>query len=1118
MQANKGYEEILGKLDAFIRKYYKNQLLCGTIYSFSLLLTFYLVLTVSESFIWFNATVRSVFFWSYLLTALWILYKWILIPLLNLNRIGKILTYNDAAKIIGQHFTDINDKLLNTLQLFESLENNNQNKDLLLASIEQKSKQLRPVPFTSAVDLSKNKKYIKYALPSLIILIGILIVAPGLIADSTKRLFYHNTQFTKPAPFKFSIANNKLQTTQFEDYTLEVKVNGKEIPQEVYIEYNGNTFKLDKKDKLNFNYTFRNLQKNTPFQLMADGFYSDEYEVEIIPNPLIVQFYVDLNYPAYLQKKNESIKNTGDLYIPAGTQVKWNFGTQNTSQLDIRFGDTTYHVNQNDDNQFVFQKRLMNGLQYSVRSVNSFITSKDSMVYTINVVPDQYPTIQTEEQKDTTSYQKLFFRGITRDDYGISKINFQYRFIKRDGQAVNEKVNAVAINCNHTLQEQFFYYWDISTVGVKPGDELEYYFESWDNDGVSGPKSVKSQATIFKAPSLGELAQDAEQKNKALKNEMEASIRKAKELQKSLDAIQKQLLNKKNLDFEDKKKINDVLKQQKELEKKIQELKEKYEQNNQLQNEMKSPDPELAEKEKQLEKLFDELMTPEMKKMMEELEKLMAEFDKEKIQEKMNEMKFDTKDLEKQLERTLELYKKMELEEKMKETANQLEELSKEENKLADQAEKKDAKAEEIKKEQQELNKKFDDIQKSLDDIEKKNEELEYSQDMKNFDQEQNAIDQDMKNSENQLNQSQSSKASKSQKSAAKKMQDLADKIQQQQQQQQQEQEQEDENALRALLENLLRFSFDQEKLMQDLRSVDINDPKFLKMSQQQRKLKDDAKVLEDSLLALSKRVAKISSTVNEEITNINANTEKAIFNLQDRQVQQARSNQQYVMTSVNNLALILSESLDQMQQQMMQQMPSNSSCKKPGQGQPKPGPNAGDIKKMQEKLSQQLKEMKEQMQKGGKDGKGGQGGQKGMSEQLAKMAAQQEALRNMIQQLDKEQNKDGQGKLGDLQKIAKQMEETEKDIVNKRITDLTLNRQQDILTRLLESEKAEKEREQDQKRESFEGNDMSRTSPQFEEYKKAKMKETELLKTIPPSFNNFYKNLVNSYFQSIGN
>jgi hypothetical protein len=139
-----------------------------------------------------------------------------------------------------------------------------------------------------------------------------------------------------------------------------------------------------------------------------------------------------------------------------------------------------------------------------------------------------------------------------------------------------------------------------------------------------------------------------------------------------------------------------------------------------------------------------------------------------------------------------------------------------------------------------------------------------------------------------------------------------------------------------------------------------------------------------------------------------------------------------------------------------------------------------------------------------------------GISQELAKMAAQQEALRNALQQLDKESNKDGQGKLGDLQKIIKQMEENEKDIVNKRINDATLNRQQDILTRLLESEKAERQREQEERRESNEGRETARTPPQFEEYKKLKLRETELLKTIPPSFTTFYKNLVNSYFQSI--
>jgi hypothetical protein len=253
---------------------------------------------------------------------------------------------------------------------------------------------------------------------------------------------------------------------------------------------------------------------------------------------------------------------------------------------------------------------------------------------------------------------------------------------------------------------------------------------------------------------------------------------------------------------------------------------------------------------------------------------------------------------------------------------------------------------------------------------------------------------------------------------------------------------------------------------------------------------------------------------VNEHLTAINDNIDKSIANLQDRFVPQARANQQYVMTGANNLALMLSEALDQMQQQMQQMKQGNGQCQKPGKG--KPGPSAGDLKKMQEKLSEQLKKMKEGMKPGpGEKGKQGEG----MSEELAKMAAQQEAIRNALRQLNEEENKDGQGKLGDLGRIMKQMEENEKDIVNKKITDATLKRQQEILTRLLESEKAEREREQEERRESNEGQaDRMRNPSQFEEYKRLKLRELELLKTIPPSLTTFYKNLVNSYFQSLEN
>ena len=1110
------YRELLEKLDAFIRKYYTNQLIKGGIYAFALLLGFYLAVTLLESFAWFSPAVRSVLFYTYLASTAFVLWTFVLTPLFKLYKLGKTLSHTDAAKIVGEHFQPIRDKLLNTLQLHDQAGTEPEHIALIHASINQKSAELKPIPFSSAIDLGKNKKYLPYAAFPLLALLIILFTAPSLITDPTKRLLQHGKNFSKPAPFQFNVVNKKLQVIQFDDFTIDVKMDGKEIPQEVFVEIGKNTFRLEKENLNTFHYTFRNVQGDTDFRLMADGFSSDDFTIHAVPNPVLVDFSVNLEYPAYLGRKNETIKNTGDLLVPAGTRATWNIGTQNTSELRIRFADSTFVLHNAEENRYSLQRRLLGSTAYAISTGNKFLQSKDSVAYTINVIPDQYPVIQVEEQKDSASYQRIYFRGMVQDDYGLSKLQFRYRFLKREGQDVNDDLISAPISMNKGVsQDQFFHFWDLSTISLKAGDELEYYFEVWDNDGVHGPKSARSVSNVFKAPNLQELAKENEAQNKALKQDLAESIQKAKELQKDLNALNKDLLNKKNLDYEDRKKVSELLKQQKELEKKVEDIKKQQSQNAQQQNELRKTDPELAEKQKQLEELFEKLMSPEMKKMMEELEKMMAQVDKQKLQEMMEQMKLDNKDLEKQLDRTLELFKQMELEQKMKETAENLEKMAKDQDKLAEKNDEKNADADKLKEEQKDLNKQFEDIKKNLDEIEKKNEELEYSKEMKDFDKEQESIEEDMQNSEQALSQGQKKNAKKNQKQASEKMKQLSDKIKQQQKKQEEEENEEDMQAMRALLENLLRFSFDQESLMENVKTVDINNPRYLTMAQEQRKLKDDAKVLEDSLLALSKRVIQISSAVNEQITDINANTEKALANLQDRQVPQARANQQYIMTAVNNLALMLSENLDQMQQQMQQDKPSNSSCKKPGQGKPKPGPNAGDIKKMQEKLSQQMKEMKEKMEKGQKPG--GKPGQ-GMSEELARMAAQQEALRNAINQLNQEQNKDAQGKLGDLGKIAEQMEQNEKDIVNKRITELTMKRQQEILTRLLESEKAEREREQEERRESNEAKDIYRTPPQFEEFKKMKMRETELLKTIPPGFTGFYKNLVNSYFQNLQN
>jgi hypothetical protein len=166
------------------------------------------------------------------------------------------------------------------------------------------------------------------------------------------------------------------------------------------------------------------------------------------------------------------------------------------------------------------------------------------------------------------------------------------------------------------------------------------------------------------------------------------------------------------------------------------------------------------------------------------------------------------------------------------------------------------------------------------------------------------------------------------------------------------------------------------------------------------------------------------------------------------------------------------------------------------------------------------MQKMRDQMQQQGNQGQSakGQGSQAGnISEQMARMARQQQEIRQQLEQVSRQQNKDGTGKLGNLDKISKEMEQTESDLVNKRITEESIKRQQLIQTRLLEAEKAEQEREQDKKRESKAGKDMP---PGYikalQSYQQQKARQTEQIQTVSPALNLYYKQKIKRYFDQL--
>lgn len=1129
MTGKDNYQLLIEKLDQFIRKYYVNQLIRGSLYSVALLLVLFLGLNFLEYQFYFDPGVKTTMFWSFVGISGAALFFWVVSPLLHYFNLGKIISHEQAANIIGNHFENVKDKLLNVLQLRNQADSS-VNRDLILASINQKSDKIKLVPFKTAIDLSQNRKYLRYALPPLLLLLILLFAAPSLIKDSTARLVNFNKEFEKPAPFHFRVAQEDLTVVQFEDYVLNVEVEGEVLPNEVFIDFDNYQYRLSKEADNTFSYRFSNVQKETEFKLFSSGVESTDFTLEVLKKPNIMGFEISLDYPAYTQRKDEKLNSIGDIVVPVGTNLDWVFNSQNTDDISIKFSNIAdlKPAKRFSDELFTYKKRAMKDETYKLYVSNEALPNADSISYTITTIPDLYPTIKAEKFQDSLNAKFLFFVGEAADDYGLENLSFNYQITDEKGEQ-GDLLSKLVENPSGK-QTQYTYSWDLNDLTLKPGDEVTYYFEVFDNDKVNGSKSARTNLMVYNMPTVEEFEEMAEENDDEIKERLEKAVEESKKIQDEMKKQREKLLQEKELDWQQRKDLENLLERQKNLEKEIEQAKQAFEENIKNQEEFTETEERIMEKQDQLNEMFEELMSEEMKELMQQIEELLQEMQKEEALEKMEEFEFNDEELEMNLDRMLELFKQMEMEHEMEDFIDKMEELAEEQEELSEETkdadeksdemseEEKQKKQEELEKKQEELNEKFDDLKEKMEDIEKKNEELENKKELGDPEEQMEDIEKEMDESQEQLQQEQNKKASKKQKSASEKMREMAMGMQMQMQSQAMEQMEEDMQSLRQLLENLVGLSFEQEDLMDQFVDATRNTPRYVELSQVQHKLKDDFRLIEDSLQALSKRVFQIESFVTEKVTDIKSNMAKTLkllegqfeeFNTQPGAVIRPRPDeyQQRTMKNTNDLALMLSEVMQQMQQQMSGMMAGNQMCDNPGGKGGKPGSKPSDKSSQGQKgLNEQMKKMKEGLEKG----------QGGTSKEFAKMAAKQAALRQALKEKQKELQGQGQGSK-DLEKLLEQMNKTETDLVNKRLTNEMMKRQQDILTRLLEHEKAERQREYDNKRKSKTAGEYDRkVPPSLEEYIKKREAEIDIYKTVSPSLKPYYKFLVEEYFKSL--
>ena len=1087
--------KIINILEKFAKKFYLNNLIKGLFWFILFSVSLLFVLSTIENLFWLNSTFRLILLILLIISLTVFFSYYIALPVLRYFGLLREKSYKDFALLLG-NYSNTDDKILSALELFELNELNKN--ELLLNELSRRSNELSKINIKNFFNIKEYYKWIIGNISILAIFFTLSFTFPKQFINPLVRISNYNKIFPKDYGFKVNILNTNFYTESEKSFVLNFEITGDKIPKNIYILSNGNQFIPKKTLNNRYEYIFDNISENTIFQIIAEDWISDKYEIKVYNKPTIYRLVANIIYPNYTKINNEQFVNIFSYSVPRGTKIMFSFNVKDADSLIIVNGDklNKYPVKNKLDYQIQILKN--ESIQIITKSIQSPL--QDTTNIYITEIPDAYPQILVQVQKDTFSIMHYYVSGSISDDYGFTKLLAIYKLTRKDS-TINGKI---PINIsNNDLIQNFNFDVDFSFLNLQPDDIIHFYLEIYDNDAIVGPKATKSREYEIKIPTKEEIQIEQSKQLQAANSKFSNIQKELNDIKNELKQLENQWKLERKFNYEQKQKWENLIKKQNDI---INEL-QKLEQNLQLSPSY-DENLEIYEKIQQIDELIKSINLDELNEYLENLQKLME--NNELKSEDIEEFKSQNEELNKMLDRQIDLLKRLDIEKNLRETFDEFKDLSKQFDELSKKQDLDElTKQNELK---QMLEKQFD----KYDSLLKENEKLSEPFNMENIESEEQTINNEVQQAEQNLQKNNQKKANENQKNTSQQLNDLANKLEQNLEKQLQEETAEDATALRQLLKNVLLASFEQENLIKNLYMQNPRLSNYQDYVRKQYELQEVMKRTKDSLYMIGKRQPMVSNFIFDEINKVEKESKKVINNLNNWTFGPAAINQQNLMTSLNNLALFLSDVLQQMEQQnSMSQMNSDGAmkCNNPKNtgNSSNSKPSMKTLKQLQQDLNKQMEALQKEMQNGKKQGKE-------ISEALAKMAAQQEAIRRAMQQMKEQMSKEGNLKNASfVQQMIEDMEKTEKDLYNKNLTYETIKRQKQIEIRMLEAEKAEQQQETDNLRKSETAkNDYNSNLIKNFQYNVIKNNNFESMNRNNLNFNLYYRKKIQEYFNNV--
>ncbi len=959
------------------------------------------------------------------------------------------------------------DTVLNAYQLETTLKNS-QAPDLshsYIVETESRLGQLDPGRIQDHASILWWKRTTALVLGIVLMILAVDINANG---SALYRWIHPRTAFRAPAPFALGNITGDLHVLGGDPVQLDFRAGGA-LPDSVYLELQSTT--PETADSLPapahlaaipdsngyFNFLLKDIYRDYHYRAVVPAKHFWEawskvatpfHFIQVTDRPSVKSLTFTIMPPLYSRLSPESQEgNMASIRGLKGSRV----AVQLESNRPLAFANLVFGGNTQDLNvrgrRATGEFTLVTPDTVSIRLKDQRgITNANPIPYVIEVLPDQYPniTVRSPEAELNLGDDLLIPLELElEDDFGFSGLQLVYS-VQHPGITDLEPTTSIfsvsGVESDRTTQV-IRTWWDVNDIPLLPEDELHFHFELFDNDNISGPKKTTTGEFVAKLPSIDDLFQDMESQENDLTDSLNESVEDVKNLQEQLDKMNLELVKSEDVSWDQKQEAQKQLEEFKKQAQALKDMSETLQAMSDLDQKHQLFSDELRKKFDELQNMVSDLVTEDMLKKIDQVEKDLDSISLDDLKKAVADLSQNADQIEEQLDRFLDLFKRVQAEQKMDELSKRLESLVKEQTSLEQKVEQTPEDADpsdlaRLTEDERRVNEDWKQAKSTMQDAADLVREyspqtaaqLEAMQQSESAEAASENLQSTMQNLKN-------GSVSQASQSASQARQNLSDLMQQAGDMQQSFQQQTSDAMaakFKSIMRDLLSLSKSQEQLREETQSTATHSSRFREMASRQQVLKDQLMQAMSKLMQLSKETFAVSPEMGKAMGMASAQMEGAKEALTNRNRNGAAQNQKNAMASLNQGARAMGNAANQMQQ----------------------GGSASGF----EQFLQRMQAMSGQQQALNNQGLPLLMGSQGASlrqQMMQRMLSGQQGIRKSLQQLMQEMQSSGQHSLGDMGGMANEMDEVIKDLQNHRYTRKTKMRQEQILSRMLDSQKS---------------------------------------------------------------